>query len=259
VRFWLGTHEVGWLERMTVPLFISRVRLEKRKVLPRARGPWALDSGGFTQLNQPPHRWTLPADEYADVVALYASEVGNLAWAAPQDWMCEPWIVERTGLSVREHQERTVANYLELRDRGPFVPVLQGWTLEDYEACIALYTDAGVDLTAAPLVGLGTVCRRQATPEIARIVGALAGRGLRLHGFGMKSRGLARVAHLLESADSMAWSFNARMAWQHEKRQLCGGGHRGSCANCSAWALRWRDGVVDGMGLFGIPSGVPAG
>jgi hypothetical protein len=26
-----------------------------------------------------------------------------------------PWIVERTGPSVREHQERTVANFAELR------------------------------------------------------------------------------------------------------------------------------------------------
>jgi hypothetical protein len=250
VRFWLGTHEVRWLEEMTVPLFISRTRLEKRKRLPRARGPWALDSGGFTQLNQPPHRWTMGADEYVDLVKLYQSEVGNLKWAAPQDWMCEPLIVEKTGLSVREHQERTVSNFLSLRDRGPFIPVLQGWTLDDYEVCIDLYTEAGVDLTTVPLVGLGTVCRRQATPEIARIVGALTSRGLSLHGFGMKSRGLARVSHALTSADSMAWSTRGRMAWHHERRQMCAGGHRGSCANCSAWALRWRDKVIAGMGLF---------
>jgi hypothetical protein len=252
VRFWLGTHEVRWLETAGVPLFVSRVRLEKRRALPRARAPWALDSGGFTQLDRPPHRWALPADEYVDVVALYAAEVGMLAWAAPQDWMCEPWIVGRTGLSVREHQERTVANFLELRGRGPFVPVLQGWTLADYELCADLYAEAGVDLTAEPLVGLGTVCRRQATPEIARVVGAMSARGLRLHGFGMKSRGLARVSHLLESADSMAWSTRGRMAWQHDGVQLCDGGHRGSCANCAAWALRWRDGVLDGMGLFAV-------
>jgi hypothetical protein len=151
---------------------------------------------------------------------------------------------------VREHQERTVANYLDLRDRGPFIPVLQGWTLEDYETCIDLYADAGVDLSAVPLVGLGTVCRRQATPEIARVVSALSLHGLRLHGFGMKSRGLARVSHILTSADSMAWSTGGRMAWHHDRRQLCDGGHRGSCANCSGWALRWRDKVLDGMGLF---------
>lgn len=49
-QFWLGTHKTGWLERTDVPLFISRRRLVERVTLPRARGPWALDSGGFTEL-----------------------------------------------------------------------------------------------------------------------------------------------------------------------------------------------------------------
>jgi hypothetical protein len=196
-------------------------------------------------------KWRTSVAEYVEAVARYGSEVGGLEWAAPQDWMCEPVIVEKTGLSVREHQERTVLNYLELRGRGPFIPVLQGWTLTDYEACVGLYGDAGVDLTREPLVGLGTVCRRQDTAEIARVVSALRGRGLRLHGFGMKSRGVARCAHLLESADSMSWSSRGRNEWLHEKRRLCGLEHRGGCANCLPWAMRWRERVVAGLGLFG--------
>lgn len=251
MRFWLGSHMPGWLEMTTVPLFISRVRLDRLKTLPRARGQWAMDSGGFTQLNQPPHTWTMPAYDYAGLVNHYAAEIGGLEWAAPQDWMCEPWIIEKTGLSVREHQERTVANYLELQGRGPFIPVLQGWTLADYETCIDIYTDAGVDLTAEPLVGLGTVCRRQDTAEIAHVVNQLNSHGLRLHGFGMKSRGVARCAHLLESADSMSWSARGRNEWHHEKRRLCGGDHKGGCANCLPWAMQWRERVVGGLGLFG--------
>jgi hypothetical protein len=248
VRFLLGTHETSWLERVDVPLFVSHRRLKKRRTLPVARGPWALDSGGFSELDKPPHRWVTTEDEYVEAVNRYADEIGQLDWAAPMDWMCEPWIVEKTGLSVCEHQERTVANYLALRDRGPFIPVLQGWTLGDYEACVDLYAQAGVDLSAEPLVGLGTVCRRQATPEIARVVGALS--GLRLHGFGMKSHGLSRVSDLLTSADSMAWSSRGRFAWQHDKKRLCGGTHKGSCANCPAWALIWRERVVGRLGLL---------
>jgi hypothetical protein len=252
VRFWLGTHEVGWLQMTDVPLFISRTRLEKRRSLPRARGPWALDSGGFTQLKEPPYKWTMPADEYGGLVTRYASEIGGMEWAAPQDWMCEPQMLEKTGLSVREHQERTVQNYLDLRGRGPFIPVLQGWTLADYETCADLYEQAGVDLAVEPLVGLGTVCKRQDTAEIANVVNALRSRGLSLHGFGMKSRGVARVGHLLASADSLAWSSRGRNEWHHEKRRLCAGEHRGGCANCLPWALQWRDRVVDGLGLFGV-------
>jgi hypothetical protein len=235
---------------MTVPLFISHRRLNNRKTLPQARGPWALDSGGFTELNMF-GGWKTTEDEYVEAVDRYRAGVGRLEWAAPMDWMCEPAVIAKTGLTVREHQERTVANYLALRGRGPFVPVLQGQRLSDYFACVDLYRDAGVDLWAEPVIGLGTVCRRSRAPEITLIVNELAGTGLRLHGFGMKSAGLARVGHLLASADSMAWSTRGRMAWQHERRQLCVGGHRGSCANCRGWALGWRERVVDGLGLFG--------
>jgi hypothetical protein len=65
---------------------------------------------------------------------------------------------------------------------------------------------------AIAIIGLGTVCRRENPAEITRIVNALTSTGLRLHGFGMKSTGLARVSHLLTSADSMAWSTRGRMA-----------------------------------------------
>jgi hypothetical protein len=249
VRFWLGSHLPNWLEEVDVPLFVSHRRLVNRKTLPRARGQWALDSGGFTELNMF-GRWETTPSEYVEAVQRYEAEIGNLAWAAPMDWMCEPTVIAKTGLSVREHQDRTVANYLDLRDHGPFVPVLQGQALGDYEVCIGLYESAGVDLSAEPVIGLGTVCRRQNAPEIARIVDTLASTGLRLHGFGMKSAGLARVGHLLASADSMAWSTRGRMAWQHERRRFCQGQHPGSCANCRTWALQWRERVVEGLGLF---------
>lgn len=232
------------------PLFISHRRLRSRKALPGARGPWALDSGGFTELNM--HgAWKTTEAEYVEAVDRYQTEIGRLEWAAPMDWMCEPAVIAKTGLTVREHQERTVQNYLDLRGYGPFVPVLQGQHQGDYEVCIDLYSDAGVDLWAEPIIGLGTVCRRQNAPEITCIVNALASTGLHLHGFGMKSAGLARVSHLLASADSMAWSARGRMAWQHERRQLCRGSHGGSCANCRNWALRWHERVTDDLGLFG--------
>ena len=78
--------------------------------------------------------------------------------------MCEPWILAKTGLSVRDHQELTLENLLYLREHFYFVPwlsVLQGWTVEDYLAHADAYDWAGVDLTAEPLVGPGryVVCR----------------------------------------------------------------------------------------------------
>jgi hypothetical protein len=230
VFFFLGSHRPNWLGLLTVPLFVSHRTLQGRKTYPVATCDWALDSGGFTELSM--HgQWVTTEDEYVEAVATYQDRIGRLQWAAPMDWMCEPWI-EKTGLSVREHQERTVSNYLAIRDRGPFIPVLQGWEPQDYLDCVSLYEDAGVDLAALPLVGVGSVCRRQSEAEIGWIMSTLARRGLKLHGFGVKKEGLKRYGRYLESADSMAWSYNARRNWPLPE---CS--HK-SCANCWRYALR---------------------
>lgn len=246
MHFWLGTHETSWLARVDVPLFVSHRRLALRQRLPRARSPWALDSGGFTELSM--HgEWRTTVTEYVEATQRYAEQIGQLTWAAPMDWMCEPHMLDKTGLSVREHQERTILNYLDIRDRGPFIPVLQGWTLADYERCVDLYDEAGVDLAAEPIVGVGSVCRRQSTLEIGRIFQALSGVGIACHGFGVKKQGVAQYGRFLASADSMAWSYRARRSWP-----LPDCSHK-SCANCSTFALRWRDELlrqVDVSSLF---------
>jgi hypothetical protein len=191
--FYLGVHHPHWLWQATCPLFISHRQLARRRAALRSAAcRWALDSGGFTELSM--HgRWITPAAAYAAAVDRYAGQAGRLDFAAPQDWMCEPHILARTGLTVRDHQERTIASYLELRALAPhlpFIPVVQGWHLADYLHCVALYRAAGIDLARQPLVGVGSVCRRQSTGQIAVIVTALAAAGLRLHGFGIKTSGL---------------------------------------------------------------------
>jgi hypothetical protein len=245
--FYLGTHLPHWLASSRFPLFVSHKRLARYKHLPVARCRWALDSGAFSELSA--HgRWTLTPEEYVTAVRRYRDEIGLLDWAAPQDWMCEPFIVAKTGLSVAEHQRRTVTNYLLLRELAPdlpFVPVLQGWTLEDYLRCVDLYTAAGVDLAAQPIVGVGSVCRRQATDEIGEIMAALSSLGLRLHGFGVKTEGLKRYGQYLASADSMAWSFRGRHIRGCKHRH--GTSAPGSEANCRAFAAEWRRSVCRGL------------
>lgn len=235
--FYLGTHEVSWLTNEVGPLFISHRRLALRKNLPRAATRWALDSGGFSELEL--HgRWVTTPTEYIDATRQYAADIGMLDWAAPMDWMCEPRMLARTGLTVEDHQRRTVANFLELRERAPelpYIPVIQGWTRADYERCVTLYEAAGVDLSREARVGVGSVCRRQGTPEVAEIIWALADAGLSLHGFGVKARGIANVAGALTSADSMAWSYRAR-----RDKPLPGCQHQ-RCSNCIRYADRWRD------------------
>lgn len=246
MNFYLGTHITQHMERTDVPLFVSRRRLARiRKKFPRAKGTWALDSGGFTELSM--HGgWSVPAAEYVREVRRFRDEVGKMQWASPRDWMCEPPMLKSTGLSVYEHQRRTVDDLLDLRARAPdvrWVPVLQGWTVEEYLRCCRMYQRAGVDLRREPLVGVGTICRRQHTAEAASILSTLAGLGLRLHAYGLKLRGIERCAAFLASCDSLAWSLDARHA---DPLPGCSG-HK-NCANCLRYALEWRRKVTKAAG-----------
>lgn len=248
LTFYLGTHQPHWLARTDVPLFISHRRLRDYKTLPKARASWALDSGGFSELSLFGEWQTTPA-EYVAAVLRYDSEVGKLGWAAPMDWMCEPVMLDKTGLTVAEHQARTVANF-QLLERlwedasdadSPFMPVLQGWELGDYLACWDMYEAAGINIGEYEVVGVGSVCRRQASDEIGDILAALRDRDpfLPIHGFGVKLKGLAKYRHLLRSADSMSWSYSAR-----REAPLDGCTSHINCANCLIYASRWYEQVV---------------
>ncbi len=114
--------------------------------------------------------------------------------------------------------------------------MLQGWSTQDYLRCVGYYDESGVDLTGEPLVGVGSVCRRQHSREVRDIVAAL--RGLRLHGFGMKLTGLRNCAESLVSADSLAWSWAARAAGRRGWRAP--GCAHSSCANCPVYAAAWH-------------------
>jgi hypothetical protein len=229
-----------------VPLCVSRRRLAGRKTFPRARAPWLLDSGGFTELSL--HGgWPLTPPAFVAQTRRIATEVGGVAHCAPQDWMCEAAVLRRTGLSVPEHQRRTLDNYRALVQAAPelpWLPVLQGWEPDDYLRHADAYARAGIELARAPLVGVGTVCRRQHTREAAALLSRLAGEGLRLHGFGLKVQGLLAAARDLAGADSLAWSFDARRLGHTQGRAWCGSGTHKNCANCAGYALHWRRRVL---------------
>jgi len=263
-QFFLGTHLPGWLSveqpdgpgSAPVPLFVSDRRLRDYKTLPRARAPWALDSGGFTELSTY-GSWDHgpPPKEYAARVRRYADEIGHLVWVAPQDWMCEPWILAKTGLSVEDHQRRTTANFLELRNLlgDLVVPVVQGDDCIAYLRHRDAYDRAGVDLGRERIVGVGSVCRRQATAQAGQIFAALRESGVpRLHGFGLELIGLTLSGGLLMSADSMAWSYAAR-----RELPLSGCTTHINCANCFRYAHRWYRQVLGALDRA-MPGAQPA-
>jgi hypothetical protein len=247
--FFLGTNEPCWLGRSSVPLFVSLTRRDRFRKRPKHHAPgWALDSGGFTQVTER-GGWTMSAEEYLTLVYYLDERHGGMQWAAPQDWMCEPIALEATGLTVEEHQHRTVDNFCELSamdERGLIVPVLQGYAPGEHETCFLMYEQAGVDLHRYR-VGVGTVCRRQGTREIRDVISSLRDLGLRLHGFGVKAPGLKLYGDLLHSADSMAWSFRARKAANHGEGALGDGCTHRACTSCYVWAHQWRDRVLGSL------------
>lgn len=244
--FYTGAPMPSWLTWSPWPLMVSRRRLEGRTALPRAVCSWALDSGGFSELDMF-GGWRLDTRTYVEFVARCDREIGRLDFAGPQDWMCEPRMLTKTGLTVAEHQARTVANYVECAELWPqfsddscaIIPAVQGDTPDSYLKCVDLYDRAGVDLYRLDWVGLGSVCRRESTDEILAIVRSLW--PLPLHGFGVKTAGLRRYGPLLKSADSMAWSLR--------------GMHLPGCApdhkhenNCPRHCAAWRRKVLAALG-----------
>jgi len=271
--FYLGTHHPTWLWNGQMDgfrLFVSHNRLRDRKsAFPKATVPgWALDSMGFTMLRDY-GMWIISPRDYVRSVIRYRDELGRLEWAAPQDWMCEDAIInggtfggqkfKGTGLSVEEHQRRTVANFRELAtaweelgdEDSPFMPVLQGapGSTASYLRCAAMYETAGVRLTDYRVVGVGSVCRIQDTPAVGRLARGLAPLGLPLHWFGLKLGGLPEVWPHIASHDSLAWSYDARRSSRtqgctHTVTRGAKKGHPSNCANCHRYARQWGTRVV---------------
>jgi len=238
--FYLGVDRCRFLWTVeNIPMFMSHRVLRRQKSWRRAASRWCLDSGGFSELSQF-GEWTISPEDYVEAIYKYQDQIGSMDWCAIQDWMCEPTIRKFTGKSVEEHQRLTVDNFLLLTEMAPdlpFIPILQGWELQDYVSMVDMYADSGVDLFQFETVGLGSVCRRQSTKSVLEIVKEL--QPLKLHGFGVKGDGLSLYGDFLTSADSMAWSYSGRFV------QPCPETGLASCQHCLHYALEWREKFVN--------------
>ena len=205
-----GIHNV-YQVHLVPRAMVSLNRLEHRKKDFEAN-EWILDSGAFTRIAAGKRH--MPTKEYATRADRWAG-CGNLAAAVSQDYMCEPFILATTGLSIEEHQARSTRNFLELRDHLQntyAMPVIQGFNPQDYRA----HTEQlAPHLQEGAWTGVGSLCKRQGNPAtISAIISAIQAvrPDLSLHGFGVKTTALKRadIWHRLHSVDSAAWSYSAR-------------------------------------------------
>lgn len=240
--FFVGLHQPSDAKHIR-RAFVSVNRLRKRKS-DLIAGEWIMDSGAFTTIAKYggyPH----PVSEYAAQIRRWKS-CGTMLAACAQDYMCEPQMLERTGLTVLDHQWLTIERYdaLIAENTGAYImPVLQGYAPDDYASHVEMY---GERLAANAWVGVGSVCKRNGNPSaivaVLRAIKALRP-DLRLHGFGLKKTALQEweIRDGLYSADSMAWSYSAR--------------RQGRNQNCWKEARNFAN-EIDTMGYFQMSLGI---
>lgn len=210
MKFFVGLHQPSDAVHFAAS-FISVLRLRRR----RSDFPvhtWIMDSGAFSQIASGAGDFDMGVGEYAEHIARWR-KCGTMVRAVAQDYMCEPFVLTRTGHTVDEHQHMTIERYVDLASLVDGVmPVLQGYQPGDYAQHVR---DYGSLLTHGMWVGVGSVCKRNSNPSsILAVLDAIkrVRPDLRLHGFGLKVSALqwAAVRDRLFSADSMAWSYSAR-------------------------------------------------
>jgi len=211
VNFYVGMHHPNKADKVDRAFISVHVLTNRKSAFPV--NEWIMDSGAFTTIAK--HGgYPNPVSAYADQIKRWKSN-GKLVAAVAQDYMCEPHMLAKTGLTVERHQELTVQRYDQLiaEDTGVYImPVLQGYDPQDYVRHLKMY---GHRIGHGAYVGVGSVCKRNTSPSsIEQVLKAILDYrpDLRLHGFGVKTTALAwaGVRDRLYSADSMAWSFAAR-------------------------------------------------
>ena len=212
MRFFAGIHHPHEADHVQCAMVSANILRNRRSAFPV--NDWIMDSGAFTTVTK--HGgYPEGVEVYAEIIRRFAG-CGTLLAAVAQDYMCESFVLERTGMTVAEHQRLTVERYdaLLVCDTAdvPIMPVLQGYEPSEYVDHLRMYGDR---LTPGMWVGVGSVCKRNRNPgSVVAVLEAIYAErpDLRLHGFGVKITALRneRVRELFHTVDSMAWSFAAR-------------------------------------------------
>lgn len=244
-QFFTGLHQVADAKRIPA-VFISVNRLLDR-VSDFEVDDWIMDSAAFTELAKY-GRYRHGPEEYAGHVNRWC-RCGNMLAAVTQDYMCEPFMLARTGLTVKDHQRLTIERYdaIQALTSAYIMPVLQGYQPHEYVEHIRMYGDR---LKPGMWVGVGSVCKRNSNPnQVAAVLRAIKKErpDLLLHAFGIKLTALAdgEIFEMIHTADSMAWSFAARLEMLHYGTGFGGNDHRSAKAYASRIQTQERQ--------YGIP------
>jgi len=171
-----------------------------------------LDSAGFVAaVKYRDYRWTI--NNYLDLVASHP-----WVWWAAMDYCCEREIAQDRPLRLLRiaatvHMLGKCQVGAARRGLPPPLPVLQGWTPDEYALCAKWF-----GMREWPkLIGIGSVCRRPVHGStgvlaILQALDAILPQHVQVHLFGVKSEALEVLTRnkRVASVDSMAWDVRAR-------------------------------------------------
>jgi len=187
----------------------------KRGLMPTKMKYWDgierlfIDSGGFSAFTRFAE-YPYTVEEYITFIHQQIDRGLPVERVAIMDYPCE---VSANRERYRTNTDRIDATIRNARrcidgDRSmPWVPVIQGYTLDEYKDCWDKYQDIGI---TSDLWALGSVCARKKTGGIRRIITAVKEyTDANLHTFGMTLNALRnpQVFFSVYSSDSRAWSF----------------------------------------------------
>lgn len=202
-----------------VPILLPASSYARYKTMSTPRIPpqitdTAADSGGFTAtVRWGDYRYT--PSQYVEWLRRWTP-----GWAATFDFCCEDEITSGKPGIVRDRQARTTDLAYQFwnhhaHEPWAWVPTIQGWHPEDYHRHASEMRPLVDQMKVRPRfrVGIGTLCRRERTADIAAIVEAVAAAlpGIPLHLWGTKIRYFEKVPPhpQVVSVDSAAWNFRA--------------------------------------------------
>lgn len=227
MKFYIGVNQyqqLSWVEKH----FIYSYQLARRRKHPWMvpdRLNWIMDSGSFSELKMN-GKYTFTPQEYFNTIEHWQPDI-----FVNMDYMCEPNQLEKTGMTVDQHQLLSLENQIQLKElledswmngHVELMGVIQGWTPLDYEDHIQLLKDHDMIM---PYMGIGSVCRRGDTNQILKVIKTVSKQlpNTKLHGFGVKTDILSNpLPHMvLDSVDSQAWCMAGNYGENAEYMKKC--------------------------------------
>jgi len=205
--------------------FWKRPRFRGQPRMPKTTQNLFLDSGGYQAFTR--------FSGYPFTVEQYARYVDRIkpTFVATMDYPCEK---ELTLLDSRKERiKETVNNAVELADLeeiigfdAQIVPVIQGYSGQEYIHCIDLYNEVGLPLD---YIAVGSLCKRKNMKEIRDVLLAIKYvlPKSKIHAFGLSLSAIKdfAVVQSINSFDTQAWLWeiksNKFQGLQPQMRVLC--------------------------------------